>query len=62
MGETTRFIRRRSWKTTLAGVLAAAGVGMRKHPSTAPWAELVEMTGIALLGHVASDHRKEQPK
>lgn len=59
MGETTTFIRRRSWKTTLAGLLTAFGVGMRKHPDTAPYAEVVEMSGVALLGMAAADHRKE---
>jgi hypothetical protein len=59
MGETTEFVRRRSWKTTLAGVIAALGVGMRKNPDTAPYAEIVEIVGIALLGHVASDHQKK---
>jgi hypothetical protein len=59
MGETTTFLRRRSWKTTLAGLLTAAGVAMRKHPATLPWADLVEMAGVTLLGAAAADHKKD---
>ena len=61
MGETTSFLRRRSWKTSIAGLLTAAGVAMKKHPATAPWSEVVEMAGVTLLGLAAADHRKDKP-
>jgi hypothetical protein len=63
MGETTNFIRRRSWKTTAAGLITAAAIAARKVPAWAPYAEALEAFGVALLGIAAADHRKEvQPK
>lgn len=39
-----------SWMPKLGGVLAIIGVGLKKHPVTAPWSELVESIGVGILG------------
>lgn len=46
----------KSWKTTLGGILAAVGVGLRKTPQTASYADLVEGVGVVLLGMSARDN------
>lgn len=45
----------RSWRTTLGGLITAAGIAMHKHPKTEPFAAFVEMFGAALLGLSARD-------
>ena len=59
MGDTTNFIRRKSWKTTAAGLLTAAAIAARKMPAWAPYAEVLESVGVALLGLAAADSKKE---
>ena len=56
MGETTLFFRRwQNRKTTLAGFLFAAAVGLRHVPSAAPWSDALEAAAAVLLGHCAAD-------
>ena len=46
----------KSWKTSLGGILAAIGIGLRDNPRTAPYAALIEGLGITLIGLSARDN------
>lgn len=47
---------KKSWKTTVGGLLAAVGIALRQHPKTAPYADPVEVVGVILLGLAARDN------
>jgi hypothetical protein len=46
----------KSWKTSLGAILAALGMGLKNHPKTAPWADVVQTIGIVLIGASARDN------
>lgn len=33
----------------IGGIIALIGIALKKHPTTAPWSELVEAIGIAIV-------------
>ena len=47
----------KSWKTSLGGILAAIGIGLRDNPKTAAYAPIVEGLGIVLIGISARDNK-----
>lgn len=49
-------MKKKSWKTTLGGILAAIGAGMRAHPKTAEYSQFAEMAGFLLMGVAARDN------
>ena len=47
----------KSWKTSLGGILAAIGIGLRDNPKTSAYAPIVEGLGVFLLGMSARDNK-----
>ncbi len=48
---------KKSWKTTLGGILSATGLGLKNAPpNVAQWADLITILGTLLLGFSARDN------
>ena len=47
----------KSWKTSLGGILAAIGIGLRDNPKTSAYAPIVEGLGVFLIGMSARDNK-----
>ena len=47
----------KSWKTSLGGIVAAAGIALRDNPKTAAYAPIVEGLGVFLIGMSARDNK-----
>lgn len=48
---------KKSWKTTLGGILSATGVGLKAAPpSVSQWSDLVTILGTLLMGFAARDN------
>lgn len=47
-----------SWKTTLGGILAAVGLGLRHAPiaNAGDWADCITAVGVGLIGLSARDN------
>lgn len=46
----------KSWKTTLGGLLAAFGIGLKETGLLSQYAPLIEIMGLTLLGISARDN------